>query len=31
MAEAEGVDLLWAPPTEEVYPDGFATSVEVGE
>ena len=31
MAEAEGVDLLWAPTAEEVYPDGFATSVEVGD
>ncbi len=27
--EAEGVDLLWAPPVEEVYPDGFATSISV--
>ena len=26
---AEGVDLLWAPPVEEVYPDGFATTVTV--
>ena len=24
-----GVDLLFAPPLEEVYPDGFSTSVEV--
>ncbi len=31
MAEAEGVDLLWAPSTEDVYPPGFATSVEVSE
>jgi pantoate--beta-alanine ligase len=30
VAEAEGVDLVYAPPVEEVYPDGFATSVEVG-
>jgi pantoate--beta-alanine ligase len=29
-AEAEGVDILFAPPVEEVYPDGFDTSVEVG-
>jgi pantoate--beta-alanine ligase len=29
LLEAEGVDLLWAPPVEEVYPDGFATSVSV--
>lgn len=28
--EAEGVDLLWAPPVEEVYPEGFATTVSVG-
>ena len=27
--EAEGVDLLWAPPVEEVYPDGFATTISV--
>jgi pantoate--beta-alanine ligase len=30
LAEAEGVDVLFAPPVEEVYPDGFATSVTVG-
>ena len=30
LAEAEGVDLLFAPGREEVYPDGFATSVSVG-
>lgn len=29
LLEAEGVDLLWAPPVEEVYPDGFATKVSV--
>ena len=30
LAEAEGVDVLFAPPVEEVYPDGFATTVTVG-
>jgi pantoate--beta-alanine ligase len=30
LAAAEGVDLLFAPPVEEVYPDGFDTSVAVG-
>jgi pantoate--beta-alanine ligase len=29
MLEAEEVDLLWAPPVSEVYPEGFATSVSV--
>lgn len=29
MAEAEGVDILFAPPVDEVYGDGFATTVEV--
>lgn len=29
LLEAEGVKLLWAPPAEEVYPDGFATTVAV--
>jgi pantoate--beta-alanine ligase len=28
--EAEGVDLVWAPPVEEVYPPGFDTTVSVG-
>jgi len=27
--EAEGVELLWAPPVAEVYPEGFATTVSV--
>jgi pantoate--beta-alanine ligase len=30
LAEAEGVDILFAPAAEEVYPDGFATTVTVG-
>jgi pantoate--beta-alanine ligase len=30
MLEAEGVDMLWAPPVKEVYPEGFATTVSVG-
>jgi pantoate--beta-alanine ligase len=30
IAEGAGVDLLFAPPVEEVYPDGFATAVSVG-
>jgi pantoate--beta-alanine ligase len=29
LAEAAGVDLVYAPPEQEVYPDGFATAVEV--
>ena len=29
LLKAAGVDLLWAPPVEEVYPDGFATTVSV--
>jgi pantoate--beta-alanine ligase len=30
LLQAESVDLLWAPPVEEVYPEGFATTVSVG-
>jgi pantoate--beta-alanine ligase len=30
LAEAEGVDLLFAPPADEVYPERFATTVTVG-
>jgi pantoate--beta-alanine ligase len=30
LAEAAGVDLVYAPDVTEVYPDGFATTVEVG-
>jgi pantoate--beta-alanine ligase len=30
LAEQAGVDLIYAPRAEEVYPEGFATSVEVG-
>lgn len=29
LLAAEGVDLLWAPPREEVYPQGYATNVSV--
>jgi pantoate--beta-alanine ligase len=29
LADEAGVDLIYAPPTAEVYPDGFATSVAV--
>jgi pantoate--beta-alanine ligase len=29
LAQAEGVDLLFAPPVDEVYPAGFATAVQV--
>lgn len=30
ICEAEGVDLVWAPPVDEVYPPGFDTAVHVG-
>jgi pantoate--beta-alanine ligase len=30
LAVAEGVDILFAPPVEEVYPPGFDTAVSVG-
>jgi pantoate--beta-alanine ligase len=30
LAQAEGVDYLFAPPREEVYPPGFDTTVSVG-
>ncbi len=30
LAEAEGVDVLFAPPADEVYPPGFDSWVEVG-
>ena len=31
LAERAGGDLLWAPSAEEIYPEGFATTVEVDE
>jgi pantoate--beta-alanine ligase len=30
LASEAGVDLIYAPPVEEVYPNGFSTRVEVG-
>jgi pantoate--beta-alanine ligase len=30
IAAAQGVDLLFAPDVDEIYPDGFATTVSVG-
>jgi len=30
LAGEAGVDLIYAPPVEEVYPEGFSTTVEVG-
>ena len=30
LAEDAGVDLVFAPDADEVYPEGFATTVEVG-
>jgi pantoate--beta-alanine ligase len=30
LAEQAGVDIVFAPPVEEVYQDGFATTVDVG-
>ena len=30
LAALEGVDLLWMPDADEMYPEGFATTVEVG-
>jgi len=30
ILERAGVDLVWMPPVDEVYPDGFATTVSVG-
>ena len=29
MLEAEGVALLWAPDTQQMYPDGFASNISV--
>lgn len=30
LLREEGVALLWNPPVEEMYPDGFATAISVG-
>ena len=30
LAAREGVDILWIPDAEQMYPEGFATAVEVG-
>ncbi len=29
LLESEGVDLLWAPPAEAIYPPGFSTTISV--
>lgn len=29
LLQAEGVSLIWAPPVDEMYPDGYATSIAV--
>jgi pantoate--beta-alanine ligase len=29
LAESAGADILFAPPGEEIYPDGFATSIHI--
>jgi pantoate--beta-alanine ligase len=31
LAGEAGVDLIYAPPDDEIYPDGFSTHVEVGD
>ena len=31
LLESEGVDLLWAPSVEEMYPAGFATTISVAD